>query len=130
MEHRHWHEPTSLAAVVERQERVMKASPHKINWFHMPVPKSAVERPEVGLDKYLKPLNQLLPLIELHAADVYLGVVHEHKPELTKQMIEAVERTVPGLKFGVATECGGGRMTWEPFEDTLKVATEMSAPVV
>jgi hypothetical protein len=96
----------------------------------MPVPKSAVERPEVGLEKFLSPLKDLLPIVEKYGTEIYLGVVHEYKPDLTKQMIEAVHRVVPELKFGVATECGGGRMDWAAFEDTLKIAAEVSDAVV
>ncbi|EME86561.1 uncharacterized protein MYCFIDRAFT_214291 [Pseudocercospora fijiensis CIRAD86] len=126
MQHRHWHEPKSLAVVVERQKRVMEASPHPMNFFHMPVPKSAVQRPEVGLTKYLSPLKELLPLIERDGTDVYLGLVHEYKKELTEEMIEAVKETIPGLQFGVATECGGGRMDWPAFEDALKIAAQVT----
>ncbi|KAF7186555.1 hypothetical protein HII31_12113 [Pseudocercospora fuligena] len=126
MEHRHWHEPKSLAVVVERQKRVMEASPHPINFFHMPVPKSAVQRPEVGLNNYLSPLKELLPLIERDGTDVYLGLVHEYNTEVTAQMVEAVKQTVPGLHFGVATECGGGRMDWPAFEDALKIAAQLT----
>ena len=129
MEHKHWHEPTSMAIVAERQKLVTEASPRRIDYTHMPVPKSAL-RPEVGLDKYLAPLKDLQPLLEQHGTELYLGVIHEHKPEMTKQMIEAVERVVPGLKFGVATECGGGRMQLAPFEDALKIAAEVSSPVL
>lgn len=130
MDHKHWHEPTSLAVVVERQILVTKASPRKINWSHMPVPKSAAERPEVGLEKFLSPLKDLRPILEQHGTELYLGVVHEHQPELTHQMIEAVESVVPGLKFGVGTECGGGRMQWAPFEDALRIAADVSRPVL
>lgn len=96
----------------------------------MPVPKSAAERPEVGLEKFLSPLKDLRPILEQHGTELYLGVVHEHQPELTHQMIEAVESVVPGLKFGVGTECGGGRMQWAPFEDALRIAADVSRPVL
>lgn len=124
MNHCHWHEPTSLAAVVDRGIRVMEASPHKISWFHCPVPKSVVERPEVGLDSYLAPLRDFLPYLEKSGTELYLGVVHENKPELTRLMIEAARKFVP--TFGIATECGGGRMEWEDFESTLKIARDNS----
>lgn len=124
MNHRHWHEPTSLAAVVDRGIRVMEASPHKISWFHCPVPKSVVERPEVGLDGYLAPLRDLLPYLEKNETELYLGVVHENKPELTQQMIEAARKVVP--TFGIATECGGGRMEWKDFESALKISKDNS----
>lgn len=128
MEHRHWHEPRSLAVVVERQIRVMEASLHPINFFHMPVPKSSVERADVGLENYLSPLRDLLPLVQRHGTDVYLGLIHEYNPDLTKEMIDAVRKVVPELDFGVATECGGGRMDWPAFESALQIAAEVSEP--
>lgn len=124
MNHTHWHEPTSLAAVVDRGIRVMEASPHKINWFHCPVPKSALERPDVGLDSYLAPLKNFVPYLEKSGTELYLGVVHENKPEVTKQMIEAASKVVPA--FGIATECGGGRMEWADFEGALAIARDNS----
>lgn len=120
MQHRHWHEPASLAVVVERAQMVMKATPRKINFFHCPVPKSAEE----FIDAYLAPLKNLIPLFEAHGTEVYLGLVHEHKPELTKKYIEAASKVLP--KFGVAAECGGGRMEWPDFEDMLKISSEVS----
>lgn len=124
MDHRHWHEPTSLAVVVERAQWFMKSCAHKINFFHCPVPKSA----EGNIDAYLAPLKDLVPMFEEHGTELYLGLVHEHKPELTKKYIEAAKKVVP--EFGVATECGGGRMQWADFEDTLKIAAQVSQPVI
>lgn len=126
MNHKHWHEPASLAPVVDRGIQVMKASPHKINWFHCPVPKSALERQEVGLDAYLAPLTDLRPYLEKDGTELYLGLVHENRPDVTQQMIEAASKVVP--TFGIATECGGGRMEWNDFEAALKLANEKSAP--
>lgn len=102
----------------------MEASPHKIDWFHCPVPKSALERPEVGLEAYLAPLEKFRPYLEKNGTELYLGLVHENKPEVTQQMIEAAKKVVP--TFGIATECGGGRMEWVDFEGALKIAKENS----
>lgn len=124
MEHRHWHEPASLAVVVERAQWFMKGAAHKINYFHCPVPKSA----ENHIDAYLAPLTDFLPLLEEHGTELILGLVHEHKPELTRKYIEAASKVVP--EFAVATECGGGRMEWPDFEDALRIASEVAVPVV
>ncbi|KAK4495483.1 hypothetical protein PRZ48_013815 [Zasmidium cellare] len=124
MNHQHWHEPASLAVVVERAQWFMKSAAHKINFFHCPVPKSA----EGHIDAYLAPLKDLVPLLEEHGTELYLGVIHEHKPELTKKYVEAAQKIVP--EFGVATECGGGRMEWLDFEDTLRLCAEVSQPVI
>ncbi|CAK3781957.1 Hypothetical predicted protein [Lecanosticta acicola] len=125
MEHKHWHEPTSLAVVVERAQMFMKSTKHKINFFHCPVPKSA----ESFIDAYLAPLKELVPLFEQHGTEVYLGLVHEHQPELTRKYIQAAAKVLPD-GFGIAAECGGGRMKWEDFEDMLKISKEVSEPVL
>lgn len=123
MEHKHWHEPASLAVVVERAQMFMAACPHKMNFFHCPVPKSA----EANIDAYLAPLKDLVPLFERDGTEVYLGLVHEHHPELTRKYVQAASKVLPS--FGVAAECGGGRMKWDAFEDMLKISRDVSEPV-
>ncbi|EME38823.1 hypothetical protein DOTSEDRAFT_140220 [Dothistroma septosporum NZE10] len=124
MEHKHWHEPASLAVVVERALWIFSASPRKINFFHCPVPKSA----EGHIDAYLDPLKYLVPILRQHETDLYLGLVHEHKPDITRKYIQAARKVAPS--FGVAAECGGGRTAWEAFEDVLRISKDVSAPVM
>ena len=47
---------------------------------------------------------------------------------MTRKYIEAAKKVVP--EFGVAAECGGGRMEWKAFEDMLKICSQVSQPVV
>ena len=125
MDHRHFAEPTSLTAIVERGIRVMDKSPHPINFFHCPVPKSAVEK----LDEYLAPLKVFLPKLKEHGTDLYLGVVHFDDIAATKQMIEAAGQVLGDFEFGVSTECGWGRTPPEQIQNIMKISTEVSKPV-
>ena len=126
MEHRHWLEPSSLAVIVERSLRVYEQSPRKIDFFHCPVPKSAIE----NLDNYLAPLAELIPKFREHGTELYLGVVHENNAGMTKKMIDAAGKVLGDFPFGVATECGWGRTEAMEIEDIMRISTEVSEPVL
>ena len=104
----------------------MERSPHPINFFHCPVPKSALNK----LDEYLAPLKDLLPKLKEHGTELYLGVVHFDDVAATKQMIEAAGRVLGGFEFGVSTECGWGRTPPEQIQNIMKISTEVSEPVM
>ncbi|KAF1824034.1 uncharacterized protein K489DRAFT_299836, partial [Dissoconium aciculare CBS 342.82] len=125
MDHKHWFEPPSLEVVVERGIRIYEETPHPINYFHCPVPKSATAQygPGDNLDAYLAPLKDLVPHLEKHNTELYLGVVHEEHLELTRAMIAAAQKVVPN--FGAAMECGGGRMQKDKFENALSIAKQV-----
>lgn len=105
MEHRHWQEPESLAVITERGLAVFDQTPRPINFFHLPVPKSAMH----NLDAYYEPLAKLLPKMKEQGTELYLGVVIEHDLEGTKKRIDAAKKALGDIEFGVATECGWGR---------------------
>lgn len=122
MEHKHWYEPTSLKAVVERGVQLVEKSPHPIAYFHAPVPVSAMDT----LDTFLEPLKDLAPKLKEHNTELYLGVVQFDDLEGTKKRIEAASKVVP--EFGVATECGWGRTPAEQIEGIMKISCEVSEP--
>ncbi|EMC93658.1 hypothetical protein BAUCODRAFT_37360 [Baudoinia panamericana UAMH 10762] len=124
MEHRHWIEPISLASVTERGLRIFEKTPHNIDGFHVPVPKSAMD----NLEKYLEPLKQLIPKFKEHNTDLYLGVIHYNDRAATDKMIAAA-KNVLDYPFGVATECGMGRTPPEEIKDILQLSCEVSEPV-
>jgi hypothetical protein len=126
MEHRHWLEPKSLAIVVERGLRIFEKSPHKINFFHAPVAKSAID----NLDAYFAPLKEMVPKFKEHGTDLYLGVVHYEDMAMTKKMIEAATKALGDFPFGVATECGWGRTPPEQIENIMEISTAVSQPVL
>jgi hypothetical protein len=119
-------EPKSLAVITERGLRVFEKTPHPINFFHVPVPKSAID----NLDAYLEPIKELLPKFKEHNTDLYLGVVHYDDRAATTKMVEAAKRVLGHFPFGIATECGMGRTPPEEIEDILKISTEFSEPIL
>lgn len=124
IEHKHFFEPKSLQAVVDRGLVLFERSSHPISFFHVPVPVSAMG----FLDKYLAPLKQILPKFKEHRTELYLGVVQYDDLEGTEKRIEAACKIVP--EFGVATECGWGRTPVEQLDGILKLTSEVCGPVV
>lgn len=126
MQHRHFTEPDSLATVVETNMAIFERTPHPIKWFQCPVPLSAND----NLQHYYEPLKKLLPKLKEHNTELYLGVVREDDLEGTKARIEAAKKAFPDTEFGVATECGLGRVGAEQAESVLKISSEVSEPVM
>ncbi|KAF2768917.1 hypothetical protein EJ03DRAFT_351756 [Teratosphaeria nubilosa] len=123
MAKRHWLEPKDLGVIVDRAVRIYAKTPHKINYFHLPVAKSAIG----NLDAYFAPLAELLPSFREHATELYLGVVHHSDmAATTKRMIEAAGKVLDGYPFGLATECGWGGTPREKIEEIMKISREMS----
>lgn len=123
MEHRHFMEPTSLAAITERGLQLFQHASRPINFFHVPVPKSALDK----LETYFEPLKELIPKFKEHNTDLYLGVVHYDDRAATDKMLEAAKKVID-YPFGVATECGWGRTPSDQINDIMKTATEISEP--
>lgn len=126
MEHRHWKEPESLANITERGLAVFEKTPHPINFFHMPVPKSAMEK----LDAYYEPLKELLPKFKEHGTDLYLGVVHENDLEGSQKRLDAAKKAFGDTPFGIGTECGWGRTQPEDIDSIMQISTQLSDPVL
>lgn len=123
MQHKHFHEPTSLQAVTDRGLALLARSPHKIAYFHCPVPLSAMS----SLSEYYAPLSELYPALQDHSCELYLGLVHFDDLQGTKLRIEEASKLAP--VFGVATECGLGRTPTEQVEEIMDLMAEVSVPV-
>ncbi|KAI6824659.1 hypothetical protein KC340_g11091 [Hortaea werneckii] len=126
MDHRHFMEPTSLAALVERSRRIYEQTPHPISFIHFPVPKSAAD----NLQSFLAPLKDLIPTFKEHNTELYLGVVHENNLDLTRKMVAAAGEVLGDFPFGVATECGWGRTAAGEIESILSISAEVSEPIL
>ncbi|KAH7406930.1 hypothetical protein DE146DRAFT_607461 [Phaeosphaeria sp. MPI-PUGE-AT-0046c] len=124
MEHKHFFEPESMQPVVERGLKLFEKAQHKINYFHAQVPVSAMG----DLEGFLEPLKDLVPMMEEHGTELYLGVVQHEDREGTRKRIEAAEKVVG--RFGVATECGMGRTPVEQIEEILRLSAEVAEPVL
>ncbi|KAH6972664.1 hypothetical protein EDB80DRAFT_757989 [Ilyonectria destructans] len=113
MNHQHFTEPTSLGPITDLHHHIMMNSPRSIEWIHCPVPLSAMDR----LGDYYAPLALLCPQLIQDKTKLYLGLVHPHDLEGTRARIAAAESVVQ--EFGVATECGWGRISNREDVDSI-----------
>ena len=60
------------------------------------------------LDDFFEPLSRLNHLLDQDKTKLYLGLVHPYDLEGTRTRITAARKVVK--EFGVATECGWGRV--------------------
>nr|OQO25258.1 hypothetical protein B0A51_07039 [Rachicladosporium sp. CCFEE 5018] len=125
IEHAHFMEPTSLTAVIERTVRTMAKMSRPLNFVHFPVPRSAND----NLESYCAPLKDMLPMLKQHKTDLYLGVIHPSDVSSTERMIEAANKILDGYPFGIATECGWGRISSEQVEEILGLSKAVSKPL-
>lgn len=125
MEHKHWMEPSSLRAVTDRFLALSSRSSHPFAYFHCPVPVSAMS----FLPEYFEPLPELYAALQKADCELILGLVHYGDLEGTRQRMEAAKEKVPGIRFGVATECGMGRTPAEQLEGILEISRGVSGEV-
>jgi hypothetical protein len=78
---------------------ISSAVKRDVDWIHMPVPKNRVD------EEYYAPLKGLKLGEE---TELFLGLAHGGDLDGTEKRIEIAGKVVGG--FGVATECGMGRM--------------------
>jgi hypothetical protein len=97
--HKHIIEPADLGTCVAYANGITAASPRKVDFIHMPVPRDRSD------DAYFTPLDGLaLP----DGTDLYLGLVHfTDGSDGTAARLAAATAHADG--FGIATECGFGR---------------------
>ncbi|SMY19698.1 unnamed protein product [Zymoseptoria tritici ST99CH_1A5] len=82
-----------------------------------------------SLPTFLAPLTDITPTLMEKGLEVYPGVVQCDDEKGTRERIAAVTRACPGLKFGVATECGWGRTPEEQIGGIMKLLTRLSSEV-
>ncbi|KAM0712033.1 hypothetical protein Q7P37_011127 [Cladosporium fusiforme] len=123
MQHKHFYEPTSLQPITDRALALLSLTPHKIAYFHCPVPQSAMP----SLPNFLSPLETLYPALQEHGCELYLGLVIFNDAEGTRKRIEEALRFAP--EFGVATACGWGRTPEGEIEEGVRLLREVSGRV-
>ncbi|KAH7119716.1 hypothetical protein B0J11DRAFT_67131 [Dendryphion nanum] len=116
--HRHFIEPRDLGLLVQVSNELRRNITRPIQWIHMPVPKDRKDA------KYFEPLKGL----EWKVPELYLGLVHPFDEEGTAERIEAAKVVVE--EFGVATECGMGRMGKEEFATVMEILRAISGSAV
>ena len=103
--HVHYVQPDDIGILVALANLVYRtvAPIHSVDWIHMPVPKDRTD------ETYFAPLRGL----EIGPqTDLVLGLVHPEDEEGTRKRVEEAGRALGGgRRFGVATECGLGRMS-------------------
>ena len=114
--HQHFIQPSDMGLMVDLANAIVeKISPlHQISYFHMPVPKDRTD------EKYFAPLKDL----EIHGAKLFLGVVHAHDAQGTRERLDAARPFYPEIA-GISTECGMGRTSKEDVTSILEICASV-----
>lgn len=115
--HKHFVEPKDTANIVKLANILHESANRRIDWVHLPVP---IDRKD---DRYFKPLNDL-GLRKNGETELYLGLVHAYDVDGTQERIRVADRVLGGRCYGVATECGWGRMEEREFCSMLEVSRQ------
>ena len=100
MDAKHFVEPIDLSKAVSLINLIVASSQRRIDWVHVPVPASREDA------AYYAPLEGLKRTPRM---EVYLGLVHlEDKIAGTTRRMKAASSFIKD--FGIATECGMGRI--------------------
>lgn len=116
-QHKHNVEPEDMDLLVKNANDLVRRveGKHHIDWMHMSVPIDRID------DAYFALMHELaMP----HGTQLFLGLVHAADLEGTKKRI-AVARKAWSGGFGVATECGLGRMPSEQLDDILDICSKV-----
>ena len=111
--HKHIVEPRDLTTCVDWTNEICAATPRRVDFAHMPVPKDRSD------DDYFAALLDL----DIGDTELFLGLVHYTDGLAgTKARIATAEKFVSD--FGIATECGFGRRPVETIPDLLRIHAE------
>lgn len=107
--------PTDVGRLVDMAAALLRRVEHPLAWLHLPVPRG---KDDVA---YFAPLSGLrLP----KDTELYLGLVHPRDRDGTARRIAAASEAVP--QFGVATECGMGRVPRGEIPDLLALHAQVA----
>lgn len=110
-------EPRDLRLLTEMANAASVGAGRAVDWFHMPVPAGRSD-PE-----YFAPLAGL----NVGETALYLGLIHQADGvEGASRRIEAARRHAPDV-FGVATECGLGRLPAAAVRPLLRLHRDVAA---
>ncbi|CAG8962094.1 hypothetical protein HYFRA_00005137 [Hymenoscyphus fraxineus] len=115
--HKHFIEPRNTTISVKLANLIHDSVYRRIDWMHIPVP---IDRKD---EAYYEPLNALTPR-KCGQTELYLGLVHAYDIAGTLQRMAVADRVLGGRCYGVATECGWGRMQQDEVYSTLDVMRE------
>ena len=115
-DHKHFIEPKDTALLVEIGNAIVNGVERPVDWLHMPVPRSRVDR------DYFAPLARL----NIGDTELHLGLLHAEDEEGTRERIKAAAEFV--ATFGLATECGLGRSSRAELDSILDIASRLKGP--
>jgi hypothetical protein len=102
-----------------RLMEVASKAKRTLAYVHMPVPIARDDEP------YFAPLTGL----KLTAGTkLYLGLIHANDLEGTVRRIASARKVLPGVEFGVSSECGLGRTPSEELTSILEISKSVSRP--
>ena len=107
--------PTDVGRLVDMAAALLGRIEHPVAWLHLPVPRGADDI------AYFAPLSGLRLSND---TELYLGLVHPRDRDGTARRIAAASEIVP--QFGVATECGMGRVPREDVPDLLALHAQVA----
>jgi methionine synthase II (cobalamin-independent) len=113
---RHVVQPQNLRLVTDMANAVSSGAGRAVDWIHMPVPAGRSD------------LAYFAPLADLEAAGttLYLGLIHlDDGADGASRRIEAARHHAPA-DFGVATECGFGRLPSDAIRPLLRLHREVA----
>ncbi len=118
-QHQHFVQPEDAGLLVEVATGISEqvGPRHPIQWIHFPVPKDRTDT------NYYNPLKSL----DIGEAKLFLGLVHSHDEDGTKQRLKAAQTIYPH-SFGIATECGMGRTPLEDIDSIFTVSRNLTGP--
>jgi len=113
--HQHIVEPESLATSVKFANAIFEASPRRIDYMHMPVPRGRAD------EAYFKPLEDLKLPAE---TKLILGLVH-HTDGVDggRNRMSIADKYVQD--YDIATECGFGRRDPATIPELLEIHREL-----
>lgn len=116
IEGQHFAMAESMRVMVDVAVEIKRRVARPVAWFHMPVMQADAE--------FVAPLRELQEA--RGETELYFGVVGVGDAESSRKKIEAVGEVVS--PFGIATECGLGRMARWRVDHVLRDLKEFSAP--
>jgi hypothetical protein len=116
---RHFKEPADTSNLVAVANGVLRELTRPLDWLHLPVPKERTD------ETYFAPLQKLNIKAQ---TELYLGLVHMVDGISGTQARIAVARDF-APRFGVATECGCGRLKPETLPELMAIHTAVSSPI-
>ena len=108
--HKHFIEPKDTRLLVDFGNALLQQATRRVDWLHMPVPKSRVDA-------------EYFVELKLGKSELYLGLLHAGDEERTRIRIRTASQFI--RPFGIATEC---RSSEAELGSILEIARRVKGP--